>query len=75
MNPHELSIHDPDFYDKLYVAGSVRRTSNYSHFGKGIDFDGLTLPPPAFAQVIDNEKNKRGDANTLSRVSLPDHGP
>lgn len=40
MNPHELSIHDPDFYDKLYVSGSVRRTNNYSHFAKGIDFDG-----------------------------------
>ena len=40
VNPHELSIHDPDFYNQLYVAGSVRRTDNWSHFGKGVDFDG-----------------------------------
>lgn len=40
VTPHELSIHDPDFYDKLYVAGSVRRTDNYNKFAKGVDIDG-----------------------------------
>ncbi|KAI9891308.1 MAG: hypothetical protein M1814_002821 [Vezdaea aestivalis] len=40
INPHELSIHDPDFYNELYVSGSVRRTENYSHFANGIDFEG-----------------------------------
>jgi cytochrome P450 len=40
INPHELSIHDPDFYNSLYVAGSVRRTNNYAHFARGIEFDG-----------------------------------
>jgi hypothetical protein len=40
VNPHELSIKDSEFYDQLYVAGSKRRTDNWSHFGKGIDFDG-----------------------------------
>jgi hypothetical protein len=42
INPHELSVHDPEFYNELYVSGSVRRTENYSHFVKGIDFDGLS---------------------------------
>ena len=40
INPHELSINDSEFYDKIYVTGSIRRTNNYSHFGKGIDFEG-----------------------------------
>jgi cytochrome P450 len=42
INPHELSVHDPEFYNELYVSGSVRRTENYSHFVKGIDFDGIS---------------------------------
>ncbi|KAL9035980.1 MAG: hypothetical protein Q9180_004564 [Flavoplaca navasiana] len=40
INPYELSIHDPAFYSTVYVTGSQRRTENYSHFAKGIDFDG-----------------------------------
>ncbi|KAF2105872.1 cytochrome P450 family protein [Lophiotrema nucula] len=47
VNPHELSVSDADFYDKLYVSGSVRSTENYNHFVEGIDFQGshfLTTP-------------------------------
>ncbi|KAF1963154.1 cytochrome P450 [Byssothecium circinans] len=40
INPHELSIDDPDFYNSVYVAGSVRKTNNYAHFARGIEFDG-----------------------------------
>nr|UYM26528.1 cytochrome P450 [Talaromyces wortmannii] len=40
INPEELSLHDPAFYDEIYCVSSKRRTDNYNHFGKGIDFDG-----------------------------------
>ena len=40
VNPYELSIHDPAFYNDLYCAESKRRTDNYDKFGRGIDFDG-----------------------------------
>ncbi|OCL09523.1 cytochrome P450 [Glonium stellatum] len=40
INPLELSISDPAFYDKVYVAGNVRPTENYSHFASGIGFEG-----------------------------------
>ena len=40
VNPDELSIHDPDFYNELYVTESKRRTEHYDVFCKGIDFDG-----------------------------------
>jgi cytochrome P450 len=43
VNPHELSIRDADFYDKIYVASSVRKTENYNHFVEGIDFQGTYL--------------------------------
>ncbi|KAI1498012.1 cytochrome P450 [Biscogniauxia marginata] len=43
VNPDELSIHDPDFYNEIYVAESKRRTNNYDVFCKGIDFDGSHL--------------------------------
>ncbi|TVY27315.1 Cytochrome P450 monooxygenase [Lachnellula hyalina] len=39
INPEELSIHDPTFYNEIYCIESKRRTDNYNHFGKGIDFD------------------------------------
>lgn len=40
VNPDELSIHDPDFYNEVYVTESKRRTESYDVFCKGIDFDG-----------------------------------
>ncbi|KAI3319149.1 cytochrome P450 family protein [Xylariaceae sp. AK1471] len=43
INPHELSIRDPEYYDKLYVAGSVRPTDNYVAFANGIDLEGSHL--------------------------------
>ncbi|KAI0404814.1 putative cytochrome P450 [Xylaria palmicola] len=39
INPRELSIADPDFYDKVYVSASTRRTQGYSQFASGIGFD------------------------------------
>ncbi|KAL8935395.1 MAG: hypothetical protein Q9211_004721 [Gyalolechia sp. 1 TL-2023] len=41
VNPHELSINDPDFYNELYVGGSKRRTDSYSHFAQGLGFEVL----------------------------------
>ncbi|OJJ63817.1 hypothetical protein ASPSYDRAFT_38478 [Aspergillus sydowii CBS 593.65] len=43
VNPDELSIHDPDFYNEIYVTESKRRTNHYDVFCKGIDFDGSHL--------------------------------
>ncbi|KAH7115075.1 cytochrome P450 [Dendryphion nanum] len=43
VNPDELSIHDPEFYNELYVTESKRRTNAYEIFCKGIDFDGAHL--------------------------------
>lgn len=40
INPCELSIRDPEYYDQIYVAGSVRPTDNYDIFASGIDFEG-----------------------------------
>ena len=40
ITPHELSIHDPEFYNQLNVSGSVRKTDNYEGFARGIDFEG-----------------------------------
>ncbi|KAH7048410.1 cytochrome P450 family protein [Macrophomina phaseolina] len=47
INPHELSIDDGEFYNTLYVAGSVRRTENHHEFVKGLNFEDshfLTTP-------------------------------
>ncbi|KAF2967401.1 hypothetical protein GQX73_g6156 [Xylaria multiplex] len=43
INPFELSIRDPEYYDKLYVAGSVRPTDNYVAFANGLDLEGSHL--------------------------------
>ncbi|PTB66041.1 cytochrome P450 [Trichoderma citrinoviride] len=43
VNPDELSIHDPEFYNEVYVTESKRRTESYDVFCKGIDFDGSHL--------------------------------
>ena len=40
INPFELSIRDAQYYDQLYVAGSVRPTDNYDTFARGVAFDG-----------------------------------
>ncbi|KAE8311594.1 cytochrome P450 [Aspergillus transmontanensis] len=39
INPHELSIHDPDFYNEIYVTESKRRTNHYDLFARGIGMD------------------------------------
>ncbi|KAF7126040.1 hypothetical protein CNMCM5793_002399 [Aspergillus hiratsukae] len=44
INPYELSIRDPDYYDELYVSGSVRPTDRYEGFVDGVvDFEGSHL--------------------------------
>ena len=44
INPHELSIRDSEYYDELYVAGSVRPTDRYEGFVSGVvDFEGSHL--------------------------------
>lgn len=43
INPDELSIHDPAFYNDIYVTESRRRTEHYDVFIKGIDFDASHL--------------------------------
>ncbi|KAL9609843.1 MAG: hypothetical protein Q9167_005410 [Letrouitia subvulpina] len=44
INPYELSIRDSEYYDELYVAGSVRPTERYEGFVSGVvDFEGSHL--------------------------------
>jgi hypothetical protein len=40
INPHELSIYDPAFYNELYVSGSKRRSNIPKSFLAGVDFEG-----------------------------------
>lgn len=40
INPHELSISDPSFYNEVYVTEYKRRTEHYDAFAQGLDFDG-----------------------------------
>lgn len=40
INPREISVHDPEFYNELYVTENKRRSSSYDLFCKGISFDG-----------------------------------
>lgn len=39
VNPQELSIRDPDFYSKVYVTASVRRTDKFDQFN-GLNLGG-----------------------------------
>ncbi|KAI0436177.1 putative cytochrome P450 [Xylaria telfairii] len=39
INPRELSIADPDFYDQVYMSTNTRRTEGYSQYVSGIGFD------------------------------------
>ncbi|KAI0399779.1 cytochrome P450 [Xylaria palmicola] len=43
VNPEELFIHDPEFYNEVYVTESTRRTNHYDNFAQGIGFDGCHL--------------------------------
>ncbi|KAI9747825.1 MAG: hypothetical protein M1815_003852 [Lichina confinis] len=44
INPYELSIRDSQYYDELYVAGSVRPSDRYEGFVSGVvDFEGSHL--------------------------------
>ena len=44
INPHELSIRDPEYYDELYVAGSVRPSDRYEGSISGVvGFEGSHL--------------------------------
>ncbi|KAF9889738.1 hypothetical protein FE257_007044 [Aspergillus nanangensis] len=40
INPHEIVINDPDFYNSVYVAGNTRRTAIWPRYRTGIGFDG-----------------------------------
>jgi hypothetical protein len=40
VNPDELSISDPSFYNEVYVIEYKRRTEHYDAFAQGLDFDG-----------------------------------
>lgn len=43
INANEIHIHDPEFYDQLYVTEAVRKVDNYDQYAHGIDFEGLSL--------------------------------
>ncbi|KAI0969500.1 cytochrome P450 [Xylaria arbuscula] len=43
VNPDELFIHDPEFYNHIYVTESTRCTNHYDNFAQGIGFDGCHL--------------------------------
>ncbi|RDW63133.1 cytochrome P450 [Aspergillus mulundensis] len=43
VTPDELSIHDPNFYNEIYVTESKRRTNYYDLYCNGIDFEGAHI--------------------------------
>ncbi|KAL4901620.1 hypothetical protein BDW74DRAFT_170074 [Aspergillus multicolor] len=43
VTPDELSIHDPSFYNEIYVTESKRRTNYYDLYCNGIDFEGAHI--------------------------------
>jgi hypothetical protein len=44
INPHEIVINDPEFYNSVYVAGNTRRTAIWPRYRTGIGFDGTFTP-------------------------------
>ncbi|CAI7646069.1 unnamed protein product [Penicillium glandicola] len=40
INPHEIVINDPEFYNDVYVTGNTRRTAIWPRYRTGIGFDG-----------------------------------
>ncbi|KAL4932039.1 cytochrome P450 [Aspergillus undulatus] len=40
INPHELVINDPKFYNEVYVAANTRRTEIWPRYRTGLGFDG-----------------------------------
>lgn len=40
INPEELSLHDPTFYNEIYCVETTRRTDSISHAGRESDFGG-----------------------------------
>lgn len=39
VNPKELSIHEPDAYNEIYVTESTRRTEHYDAFLVGLNYE------------------------------------
>ncbi|KAK7911046.1 cytochrome P450 [Apiospora marii] len=39
INPYEIVINDPEFYNDVYVAGNTRRTGIWPRYRTGIGFD------------------------------------
>lgn len=46
INPWELSIHDRDFYDEMYVSAGKRNTNRFPRFSKALDFGGMNSLKP-----------------------------
>ena len=67
INPHELSIHDPEYYNELYVGSSKRRTNFWPLFqGCTDDTDGELL---GAAQIFERERGRVHPMLTLFPVN------
>jgi hypothetical protein len=44
INPVEISIDDPSFYNEVYVASTTRRTTIDEAYRGGLAFDGRNIP-------------------------------
>ncbi|KUL83714.1 hypothetical protein ZTR_07489 [Talaromyces verruculosus] len=53
VNPSELSIKDPEYYNTLYVTGAIRKTNAWPHFGDGMDFNG------SHGMTVDHDHHRR----------------
>jgi hypothetical protein len=42
INPYEVVINAPDFYNDVYVAANTRRTSIWPRYWTGVGFDGMS---------------------------------